>query len=114
MPSSKRKAAKQGVAAAEEEEGEDEYEATVPLEGSGFKRRRVGAKQWQHHCEHGRQKASCKQCGKSSICDHGRQHSRCKECGGSICEYGRIRSRCRECAGSAMRVLSRRRGYCKQ
>ena len=63
MPSSKRKAGKQGAAA---EEVGDEYEK-VPLEGGGFKRRRVGAKRRRYHCEHGGQKARCKDCGGPSI-----------------------------------------------
>ena len=47
------------------------------------------------HCEHGRERSKCKECGGSQICEHGREHS-CKECGGSqICEHGRIRSRCK-------------------
>ena len=74
-----------------------EYEE-VPLEGGGFKRRWVGAKQWKHHCEHGKQKARCKECGGSSICEHGRHRKRCKECGeSSVCEHGRQRHRCMEC-----------------
>ena len=38
-------------------QGEGEGYEEVPLEGGGFKRRRVGAKKWQYHCEHGKQKA---------------------------------------------------------
>ena len=32
------------------------------------------------HCEHGRQRSQCKECGGASICEHGRQRSQCKEC----------------------------------
>jgi len=61
----------------------------VPLEGGGFERRRVGAKQWKFHCEHGRRKENCKERGGSSVCEHGRQHRTCKECSGApICEEG--------------------------
>ena len=63
-----------------------EYEE-VPLQGGGYKRRRLGAKRWQYMCKHDKYKRLCKECGGASICEHGRQRSRCKECGGaSICE----------------------------
>ena len=108
MPSTKRKPGKQGAAATAAE-----YEE-VPLEGGGYKRRRVGTKQWQYHCEHGKQKARCKECGGSSICEHGRIRSQCKECGGSsICEHGRQRSGCKECGGSSVCEHGRRRHRCK-
>ena len=69
-------------------QGEGEGYEEVPLEGGGYKRRRVGAKQWKYHCEHGKQKASCKECGGSSMCEHGRQRNKCKECGGSsVCGH---------------------------
>ena len=49
-------------------------------------------------CEHGRQKAYCKDCGGSRICPHGRQKATCKECGGSqICIHKKIRTRCKDC-----------------
>ena len=64
MPSIKRKQGAESVKSSEYEE--------VPLEGGGFKRRRVGAKHWQRYCEHGTRKQSCKECGGSSICEHGR------------------------------------------
>ena len=57
MPSTKRKLADRGAAASGEG---DEYEE-VPLEGGGYRRRRVGAKGWQYHCEHGRQCSKCKE-----------------------------------------------------
>ena len=96
MPSTKRKQGAESVESSEYEE--------VPLEGGGFKRRRVGAKNWNYHCEHGTRKESCKECGGSSICEHGRQRSRCKACGGSeICEHGRRRSRCKECGEAPAR-----------
>ena len=73
----------------------------VPLEGGGFKRRRVGAKKWKRYCEHGTRKDVCKECGYvPKKCEHGRQRSRCKECGGtSICEHGKIRSTCKSAEG---------------
>ena len=50
------------------------------------------------HCEHGRRRSQCKECGGSEICEHDRIRSKCKECGGaSICEHDRIRSQCKEC-----------------
>lgn len=57
MPSTKRKVGDQ--AAVEKDAG---YER-MPLEGGGFKRRRVGAKQWQWYCQHGKRKECCKECG---------------------------------------------------
>ena len=54
-----------------------------------------GPPQKRGHCEHGRQRSQCKECGGASICQHGRRRSRCKECGGSsICQHGRGRTRC--------------------
>ena len=35
------------------------------------------------HCEHGRQRSVCKECGGASICEHGRWRSICKECTGT-------------------------------
>ena len=53
-------------------------------------------KRW--HCEHGREKTVCKECGGSGICAHNRQRAGCKECGGaSICEHNRRRAECKEC-----------------
>ena len=93
--SNKRAAGKQGAAAARDGEYEE-----VPLEGGGYKRRRVRAKQWRYHCEHGKHKARCKECGGSEICEHGRERCKCKKCGGSgICEHGRHRFACKECGG---------------
>ena len=107
MPSTKRK---QGAESAESGEYEE-----VPLEGGGYKRRRVGAKQWQRYCEHGRQKQSCKECGGSSVCEHGRQRSTCKECGGSsVCEHGRHRFVCKECGGASICEHGRQRSRCKE
>ena len=40
----------------------DGYEK-VMLEDGGFRKRRVGAKQWQRHCNHGRRRSTCKECG---------------------------------------------------
>jgi hypothetical protein len=68
------------------------------------------------HCEHGRQKSKCKDCGGGSICEHGRRRrSQCKDCGGgSICEHGRIRSQCKECGGGSICEHGRRRNTCKE
>ena len=95
MASTKRAAGSQGQGAAAAKDGE--YEK-VPLEGGGYKRRRVGAKAWKYHCEHGKQKERCKECGGKGVCEHGRERHRCKECGGKgICEHGRQRHHCKEC-----------------
>ena len=67
------------------------------------------------HCEHNRQRSTCKQCGGSSICEHDRQRSTCKQCGGgSICEHDRQRSTCKECGGSAICEHDRIRSACKE
>ena len=112
MASTKRAAGSQGQGAAAVKDGE--YEK-VPLEGGGYKRRRVGAKKWQHHCEHGKQKERCKECGGKGICEHGRQRYGCKECGGKgICEHGRQRHGCKECGGKGICEHGRIRRYCKE
>ena len=55
------------------------------------------------HCEHGRRRSMCKECGGASVCEHGRRRSQCKECGGKgICEHGRLRSQCKECGGASI------------
>ena len=92
----------------------DGYEK-VMLEDGGFKKRRVGAKQWNRHCNHGCQRSTCKECGGASICEHGRRRSECKECGGaSICEHGRRRSHCKECGGASICEHGRIRSQCKE
>ena len=35
---------------------------------------------WQQHCEHGRVRSECGQCGGGGLCDHGRKRSKCKQC----------------------------------
>ena len=84
-------------------------------------------------CEHGRQKAHCKECGGSAFCEHGKQKSHCKECGGSsicphnkykaickeckgssICEHGRHKAICKECGGSAFCEHGRQKSHCKE
>ena len=35
------------------------------------------------HCEHGRPRSQCKDCGGSGLCKHSRQHSKCKDCKGA-------------------------------
>ena len=48
------------------------------------------------HCQHGRRRSQCKECGGGSICQHGRHRTHCKECGGaSICQHGWRRSDCK-------------------
>ena len=66
------------------------------------------------HCQHGRRRSTCKECGGSAICTHGRQRSRCKDCnGGGICQHGRRRSECKDCGGGSMCEHGRRRRQCK-
>ena len=70
-------------------------------------------KRW--HCEHGRRKRECKECGGASICEHGRVRSKCKECGGaSICEHGRVRYVCKPCGGASICDHGRVRSKCKE
>lgn len=67
------------------------------------------------HCEHGRRKSRCKECGGSQICQHGRVKSVCKECkGSSICTHGRVKSACKECGGSQICLHGRLKLTCKQ
>ena len=67
------------------------------------------------HCEHGKRKHRCKECGGASICEHGRQKPQCKECGGSaICEHGRRKTQCKECGGTAICEHGRRKARCKE
>ena len=67
------------------------------------------------HCEHGKRKSHCKECGGSQICKHGRMKSTCKECGGSqICEHRRIKSVCKECGGSSVCEHGKRKSQCKE
>jgi hypothetical protein len=66
-------------------------------------------------CEHGRQKAYCKDCGGCRICVHGRQKPTCKDCGGvMICEHLRVRSRCKDCGGTSICEHKRLRANCKE
>ena len=112
-PTANRKAGKRSaVHATAEVDGE--Y-MKVPLEGGGFKRRRVGAKEWRYMCQHGERKTQCTQCGGASVCEHGRRRNRCKECGGSsVCEHGRLRYRCKECGGKGTCKHGRERSKCKE
>jgi len=67
------------------------------------------------HCEHGRQRNRCKECGGAGMCEHGRVRYSCKECGGAgICEHGRRRYSCKECGGSAICEHGRQRCSCKE
>ena len=69
----------------------------------------------RRNCEHGRQKARCKECGGSSICSHGRQKALCKDCRGSqFCSHERIKSTCKECGGTSICIHERIRSTCKE
>ena len=86
-------------------------------------------------CEHGIDKARCKECGGSAFCEehkkrkeyckecngacyckHGKQKARCEECGGSaLCEHGIEKARYRECDGSAFcEEHGKRKEHCKE
>ena len=52
----------------------------------------------QTKCKHGRQRPTCKDCGRSQICEQNKIKSQCKDCGGSqICEHNKKRSECPTC-----------------
>jgi hypothetical protein len=66
-------------------------------------------------CEHGKQKARCKQCGGSQICEHGKNKTLCKQCGGSAyCEHDKLKQQCKECGGSAYCEHGKYKPRCKQ
>jgi hypothetical protein len=66
------------------------------------------------HCEHGRQRSRCKDCGGSGFCEHNRIRSKCKDCGGSgICDHNRERSKCKDCKGACICEHQRERYRCK-
>ena len=66
-------------------------------------------------CEHGKQRAHCKDCKGSAICEHGKQRAHCKDCKGSaICEHNRMRYRCKDCEGLGICEHGKRRDYCKE
>ena len=68
----------------------------------------------RQHCQHGRRRSECKDCGGGSVCQHGRRRSQCKDCGGSsICQHGRQMSRCKDCGGSSVCQHGRQRRQCK-
>ena len=65
------------------------------------------------HCQHGKRRNECKDCGGSSICIHGKRRTRCPHCLGScICKHGRIRSQCHFCGGTSFCLHGKR--YCRQ
>ncbi len=64
-------------------------------------------------CEHGTQKALCKDCKGSQICKHNRIKSNCKECkGSSICKHNRIKYKCKDCKGASICDHDKRRSRC--
>ena len=66
-------------------------------------------------CEHNKFKQYCKECGGSSICEHGKRKTNCKKCGGSaFCEHGRLKAQCKECGGSAFCEHEKRKAICKE
>lgn len=68
----------------------------------------------ENKCKHGKQKSSCKECGKDSFCEHDKRRSRCVDCkGGSVCEHDKVRSICKKCDGSSFCEHGKRRSVCK-
>ncbi len=66
-------------------------------------------------CEHGKCKYQCKECGGSGICDHRKRKSRCKECGGfEICEHGKRKDSCKKCGGSGICEHGKQKSHCKE
>jgi hypothetical protein len=61
---------------------------------------REAAKKANRHCEHGRRKRRCKDCG-TGYCKHGREKSRCKDCGTGHCQHGRQEHQCKDCGAGA-------------
>ena len=65
-------------------------------------------------CEHGKQKAYCRECGGSAFCEHGKRKRYCKQCGGSqICKHDKIKSDCRLCDGSSFCEHEKHKRHCK-
>jgi len=65
-------------------------------------------------CEHGKQKATCKDCGGSAFCKHGKRKATCKECGGSaFCEHGKQKATCKNCGGSSICKHGKKKSQCK-
>lgn len=69
----------------------------------------------KNKCEHGERKATCVECGGSSICEHKKQRYRCVDCGGvGTCEHGKRKSRCVECGGAEVCGHARLRLQCRE
>lgn len=65
-------------------------------------------------CEHGKQKAFCRECGGSQICGHNNYKATCKICGGrSLCEHGKQQCICKDCRGSSLCEHNKRKNICK-
>ena len=66
-------------------------------------------------CQHGRQKARCKECKGSQICEHNKDRARCKESGGSqICIHKKFKEVCKECKGSQICEHDNFKASCKE
>ncbi len=66
-------------------------------------------------CPHGRQQATCKECGGSQVCPHNRMKAACKECKGrQICSHGRQQAACKECKGSQVCPHNLMKAACKE
>ena len=65
-------------------------------------------------CEHGVQKARCRECGGSGICEHGVRKERCRDCGGNeLCVHGIRKEYCKECSGTSFCVHGIRKQTCR-
>lgn len=84
------------------------------------------------HCEHGRRRYYCVDCGGKGICIHKRRKGRCKDCKGSdrcvhdrdrydcklcgskaFCHHGRRKYVCVGCGGKGICIHKRRKSICK-
>lgn len=66
-------------------------------------------------CEHEREQSICVECKGSQICEHGRRRTRCHECkGGSVCQHKKVRTRCKDCQGSEICQHKKQRSSCKE
>jgi hypothetical protein len=72
---------------------------------------REAAKKAPRHCEHGRRKDRCSDCGTGN-CQHGRRKGGCRDCGTGYCDHGRRKSECTDC-GTGCCQHGRRGRQCK-
>ena len=69
----------------------------------------------KYHCEHGKRKDRCLECGGSQICIHGKQKGQCRECeGSSFCIHDKLKAQCRECGGSQICIHDKHKHVCRE